>query len=308
MVSIKTVAVLGGTGNLGPSIVGELLSAGFTVTGVSRASSTNSTPTYPDIVNIKKVDYTSYDALLSAFTGQDAVVSVIGTAGVRHQKVAVDAAIAAGVKRFIPSEFGINTRKVRDLPIGEILAGKIAIVDYLQEKAKDSEGKFTWTGITTGLFFDWGLDRSGLGVINLQDKASTVIDSGNEKFQASTLAQIGRAVTKVLQHPDETANKYIATSSFQLSQNELIAAVEELTGQKFPVVKKEKSEDLNKAGEEKLSVGDWRAFVDFLRAYNNADGAGHEVKEEDSANGLIGLEYEDLKEEVGKWLKSAGAL
>jgi uncharacterized protein YbjT (DUF2867 family) len=145
-------------------------------------------------------------------------------------------------------------------------------------------------------------------VINLQDKTSTVVDSGNEKFQASTLAQIGRAVAKVLQHPEETANKYIATSSFQLSQNELIATVEELTGQKFPVVKKEKSDDLNKAGEEKLAVGDWRAFVDFLRAYNNGDGAGNAVKAEESANGLIGLEEEDLKVEVEKWLKTAGAL
>ncbi|KAK4225423.1 hypothetical protein QBC38DRAFT_264373 [Podospora fimiseda] len=306
MVSIKTVAVLGGTGNLGPSIVRELVSAGFTVTGISRESSTNSTPIYPDVVAIKKVDYNSYDALLSVFTGQDAVVSVIGTAAVPSQKIAVDAAVAAGVKRFIPSEFGINTRKVRDLPIGKILAGKIGVVDYLQEKAKENEA-FTWTGITTGLFFDWGLERTGLGVINHQDKTSTIIDSGNEKFPASTLAQIGRAVAKVLQHPDETANKYIATSSFQLSQNELIAVVEELTGQKYPVVKKEKSEDLNKAGEEKLAAGDWRAFIDFLRAYNNADGAGNAIKEEESANKLIGLEYEDLKEEVGKWVKRTQA-
>ena len=153
-----------------------------------------------------------------------------------------------------------------------------------------------------------GLERSGLGVINLEDKTSTVIDSGNEKFQVSTLAQIGRAVVKVLQRPEETANKYIAISSFQVSQNELIAVVEELTGTKLPVAKREKSEDLQKAGEDKLAVGDFRAFVDFLRAYNSADGAGHAVSEEDSANGLIGLEYEDLKEEVGKWLKRAKAL
>lgn len=101
---------------------------------------------------IKKVDYASYDSLLSVFTGQDAVVSVVGAPGVPAQKVAVDAAIAAGVKRFIPSEFGVNTRQVRDLPIGKILQGKIGVVDYLKEK--EAEG-LTWTGISTGLFFDW---------------------------------------------------------------------------------------------------------------------------------------------------------
>ena len=103
-------------------------------------------------MTIKKADYASYDSLLSVFTGQDAVVSVVGAPGVPVQKVAVDAAIAAGVKRFIPSEFGVNTRRVRDLPIGKILQGKIGVVDYLKEK--EAQG-LTWTGISTGLFFDW---------------------------------------------------------------------------------------------------------------------------------------------------------
>lgn len=77
----------------------------------------------------------------------------MGAPGVGAQKLAVDAAVEVGVKRFIPSEFGINTRRVRDKPIGKILAGKIAIVDYLQEKAKENPD-FTWTGLTTGLFID----------------------------------------------------------------------------------------------------------------------------------------------------------
>ncbi|KAK4187481.1 hypothetical protein QBC35DRAFT_523541 [Podospora australis] len=308
MVSIQTVAVLGGTGNLGPAIVNELLSAGFTVTGVTRASSTNSTPKYPDsVVSIKSVDFTSFDSLKDAFTGQDAVVSVVGTPGVSSQILAVDAAIAAGVKRFIPSEFGVNTRKVRDWPIGKILAGKIAVVDYLQEKVKEGK-EISWTGLSTGLFFDWALERFGLGVINLADKTATVVDSGNEKFQVSNLRQVGKAVVGILKHPEETKNKYLSTSSFQLSQNELIKTVEEVTGQEFKVVKREKSEEIQKAGEEKLANGDYRAFMDFLRVVNNADGAGNAVTEEESANRLIELPYEDLRETVERWLKGAGVI
>jgi uncharacterized protein YbjT (DUF2867 family) len=291
---------------LGPSIVNELVSAGFTVTGVTREASTNSTPKFPDGLAVKKVDFNSFDSLKSAFDGQDAVVSVVGTLGVPGQRIAVDAAVAAGVKRFIPSEFGINTRKVRGTSIGKILAGKIAIVDYLQEVAK-SHPDFTWTGLSTGLFFDWGLKFSGLGIINLKEKKATVVDSGNEKFQASTLAHIGKAVAGILKHPEETANKYLSTASFNLSQNELIAIVEELVGQKFPVTH-QKSGDLQKAGEEKLAAGDFRAFVDFLRAHNNADGAGNELKKEDSANELIKVPYEDLRAAVESWLKEEEAL
>lgn len=139
---------------MGPAIVHELLAAGFSVTGVTREASTNSTPKFPDTVPVKSVDYTSFDALKAAFKNQDAVVSVVGAPGVPAQKTAIDAAIAAGVKRFIPSEFGINTREVRGTSIGKILAGKIAIVDYLEEKVKEGVD-LTWTGLSTGLFFDW---------------------------------------------------------------------------------------------------------------------------------------------------------
>ncbi|KAK4665084.1 uncharacterized protein QC763_511570 [Podospora pseudopauciseta] len=304
MVSVKTVAVLGGTGNLGPSIVHELLSAGFTVTGLTRFSSTNSTPAYPDSVTVHKVDFGSFDSLKDAFSGQDAVVSVVGSPGVSAQRLAVDAAIAAGVKRFIPSEFGVNTRKVRDRPMGAILRGKVEVVDYLIEREREIE----WTGVSTGLFFDWGLEKHGLSTISLDDKTSSIVDSGNEKFQVSTLAQVGRAVVGVLKHLEETRNRYLVTSSFQVSQNEIIQAVEELTGEKYPVVKRERAEDLQRAGEEKLAVGDYRAFIDFLRAYNNADGAGNAVGEEESSNGLVGLEEEDLRECVRGWLVRAGVI
>ncbi|KAK3313149.1 hypothetical protein B0H66DRAFT_584878 [Apodospora peruviana] len=297
---IKTVAVLGGSGNLGPFIVQELVAAGFAVTGVTREASTNSTPKFPDGLPVKSVDYGSLDALKMAFDGQDAVVSIVGAPGIGAQKLAVDAALAAGVKRFIPSEFGINTRKVRGTPIGKIVAGKIDVVDYLQEKAKKNPS-FTWTGLSTGLFFDVAL-KIGAAGINLKDKTATVIDSGNEKWQASQRSHIGKAVAAILHHPEETANKYLGTASFNLSQNELIDLVEELTGVKLTVTHAS-SADVQKAGEEKLAQGDFRAFLDFLRAHNHADGAGNALT--GGANELIGLPYEDLREVVKGLLPSS---
>lgn len=65
---------------------------------------------------------------------------------------------AAGVKRFIPSEFGINTRQLQGLKIGQIVAGKTKLVDDLQKKAEQNPG-FSWTGISNGLFFDLVRDR-----------------------------------------------------------------------------------------------------------------------------------------------------
>ena len=122
-----------------------------------------------------------------------------------------------------------------------------------------------------------------------------MVDSGNEKWQASQRSHIGKAVAAILKHPEETANKYIGTASFNLSQNELRGIVEELTGETLSVVHVN-SADLQKVGEEKLAQGDYRAFVDFLRAHLHGDGAGNALKE--GANEAIGLPFEDLREVV----------
>ena len=144
-----------GSGNLGPFIIQELVSAGFTVTGITRESSTNSTPKFADGLDVKKVDYSSHASLRDAFAGQDAVVSVVGNTGFGDvQRVAIDAALEAGVQRFIPSEFGIHTRNAAGTTIGKLLSTKVATTDYLQQNA-DENPSFSWTGLSTGLFFDY---------------------------------------------------------------------------------------------------------------------------------------------------------
>jgi hypothetical protein len=140
------------SGNLGPSIVQALLSSNFTVTALTRADSKS---TLPAGVHVAKVDYADHNSLVAALRGQDAVVSSIATPALLQQKAIIEAAAEAGVKRFIPSEFGINTTK---LPAGsgleKILAGKLEVQKLLDEKVKSSEG-FSWTGVSTSLFFDW---------------------------------------------------------------------------------------------------------------------------------------------------------
>jgi hypothetical protein len=53
-----------------------------------------------------KVDLSSMNSVTAAFEGQDAIASTVGTAGLASQSVLVDAAVAAGVKRFLLSDFG----------------------------------------------------------------------------------------------------------------------------------------------------------------------------------------------------------
>ncbi|RYP76314.1 hypothetical protein DL769_003654 [Monosporascus sp. CRB-8-3] len=296
--TIKNVVVAGGSGNLGKAVVRELLKAGYKVTVFARKDSTS---TFPPEVPVRKVDYGSVESLKPALEGQDAVVSTLATVAVGSQNPLIDAAVEAGVKRFIPSEFGINTRIVEGTAIGQLLQGKIKTVDYLEEKSKANPG-FTWTGVSSGLFFDWGLVYGSSG-FNKSTKTAIIYDSGNEVVQASNLDFIGRAVASILANEDKTANKYLSIGSPNFSQNEVLEVVERETGEKWEV-RKASTADEGKIGLEKLSKGDYSAFSNLLKERIFKDGAGLSVKGDNSANGLLGLQEESLEDTIKAWLRS----
>lgn len=96
-----------------------------------------------------RANFESFDSLKSAFQGQDAVVSLVASSVLASQTQLIDAAIAAGVKRYIPSEFGSNTLDPRVLEAVPIFQGKVDVRDYLKSKEKE----ISRTIIITGPFF-----------------------------------------------------------------------------------------------------------------------------------------------------------
>ena len=147
--SIRNVIVIGAAGNVGRPIVSALLASGlFKVSALTRPSSTS---TIPPTVTTIKTDYTR-DSLVEAFRGQDAVVSTIATSNLTDQKLIIDAAAAAGVKRFIPSEFGWDTSGDIGLEVAPCTSMKVDIVKYLREK---ESSRMTWTSVVNGLWLDY---------------------------------------------------------------------------------------------------------------------------------------------------------
>jgi hypothetical protein len=61
------------------------------------------------------------------------------------------------------------------------------------------------------------------------------MDSGNQPFVACDMETIGRAVAGVLQHPEETENKYITIYSHNTTQNEVLTALEKESATKWNV-------------------------------------------------------------------------
>jgi hypothetical protein len=111
-------------------------------------------------VKVIKSDF-SPESLAVAFKDQDAIVSTVGPTGKRAQTKLIDAAVAAGIKRFIPSDFAYKSYDMSELErrvpaLYQRLAaiGNQMVLNYVQEKAARNPG-FTWTAMGGGLFFDW---------------------------------------------------------------------------------------------------------------------------------------------------------
>ncbi|KAK8050016.1 hypothetical protein PG994_011746, partial [Apiospora phragmitis] len=287
MSAIKNVTVVGASGTLGVPLVKVLQEAGFHVTALSRAGS-SSTP--PPGVDVKKVDYGSPAALETALAGQDALVSVIATTAMGEQYPFIDAAIAAGVRRIVPSEFGINTRTVPHPALKAMLQSKVKLVDYLQEKSRENPD-LTWTGISNSFFFDVIKKGFGFG-FDLKTKTATIVDSGDEPFDVATLSFVTKAVAAVLSAPEKTANQYLTVSGAVTTQNQLLEILREETGGDWKT-ERVAAAHFEEIGNEKMAKGDYSAFGDFLHILLFSDGAGQAFKT--PANELLGLEREDVR-------------
>jgi len=245
--SIKNVIVIGPSGSVGPYIVEALLAHHFSVSVLTRASSGKS---FASNIRVHYTDY-STSSLLKAFEGQDAVVSTIATLHTDQQTSMIDAAIAAGVKHFIPSEFGIDTSSNTIYQVIPVAVGKHDTVDYL--RSKESIG-VSWTAICVGAFFDWVFQYPGLMGWDLPGRKATIYDDGNFEYEATNVKQIGRAVAAALspEHFEETRNKYIYVNSFTTTQNNVLAELEKATGSTFEITY-QKTEDLHGIGLAKLT-------------------------------------------------------
>jgi hypothetical protein len=233
-----------------------LKESSFNVTVLSRS---DSSATFPSSVKVIRANYDSPNALKDAFTGQDVVVSLVGGSVLGDQEKFINAAIAAGVKRFVPSEFGSDTNGVRNREVVPIFDAKFGTVNYLKGK----EGEISWTAIITGPFFDWAM-KVGFNGFNLADKSVTIFDGGNTKFSATNLHTIGVALIKALEKPEESKNQYIYLGGFNTTQNEILGLAEKITGAKWTVKHVASKEHLAN-GRTKVEKGDYTGILDLLQ-------------------------------------------
>ncbi|KAJ3548353.1 hypothetical protein NM208_g1055 [Fusarium decemcellulare] len=292
MALIKNVMVVGATGNVGPHVISALLERSFQVTILSRITSSHPLPAQ---VTEIKTDYTPA-SLEQVLQGQDAVICTLGYAGLEKQLDLVDAAEKAGVKRFIPSEFG-SPKGTKDIPeYTNLLQNKLKIVQYLQQKAENNP-QFSWCAFTTGTFLDRALLTFPDFGFDVRKERATIFDSGNEPFTAMTIHSIGKPVAASLSFDklDDTKNRYVGISSLKVTQNEVLAAFEKETGRSWDVNRKNTADVLAEA-KNKMANGDFKGgYVGFMIAQMFEDNAGRAAVD-GRDNILLGTPQEKLED------------
>jgi uncharacterized protein YbjT (DUF2867 family) len=298
--AITNVALIGGTGTLGAPVLNALKTSEFDIFVLNRQTSKS---VYPRTKVITIPDDLDVDEVAKALREHkiDALVITIAGSHVESQKKLIDAAFKGGVKRVMPAEFGsCDSADDKTNEILPLMKGKKVVRDYLLTlEGKDREDgmeKFTWTSLVTGHFFDWGM-TCGLLKFDVKGRKAYILDGGNIKFSASNLDFIGKAVVKILEKPDETANKLLYIHSHHVTQLEVLAALEKATGDKFERIDQNSQEELD-VSRPKMLNGDGEAREEVVAVWGVV--AADWKEKEGFANKMLGLQEEDVDEVVRK--------
>lgn len=234
------ILVAGGTGDLGFRIIKALRRRSANVVAVVRQSSDAEKVAGLEDMGVKviKADMTNVADLTKACQGISCVVSAV--AGLRNaivdgQAVLLDAAIAAGVPRFIPSDYSSDFTQ---LPEGENRN-----FDLRKEFHKKLDAaSISATSIMNGAFTD--ILAYNTPFYNVKDK--TIAYWGEDpNYKVDFTTKDDTAAFTAAAAMDDATPKILRIASFQISPAELAAMATDLKKTEFKLMPMGSLEDLS---------------------------------------------------------------
>ncbi|KAL5527984.1 hypothetical protein ACEPAG_6785 [Sanghuangporus baumii] len=229
----QSVLVIGATGATGLSTVNGLMEIGnFVVMAGTRPSSAFK----PQVealksrgVEIRIIDMENWtvDQIAESLKGADTVISATFYAEVPRQKLLADACKKAGVRRFVPDDWG--TACVRG--VRQLHDQKLAIHDYVKEIG------IGFTFIDIGWWMDITLpfvDFKNFPQPIFQRVSKSYVGSGDVKCAVIDKRDIGKFVARIIAD-DRTLNQYVFCWTEEVTLNEIITLAERVSGRKINV-------------------------------------------------------------------------
>ena len=225
------ILVAGGTGDLGYRIIKALRKRNAEVVAIVRQSSDTEKISALEVmgVTIVKLDTSDVAALTAACKDVTCVVSAL--AGLKEtivhaQSLLLDAAIAAGVPRFIPSDFSVDFTQLEE--------GENRNFDLRKEFHKKLDtAHIQSTSIMNGAFAD--VLAYNTPFYNLKENSVGYWghDSG---FQVDFTTKDDTANYTAAAALDAATPKMLRIASFQISPDELVKMAAELKNKKFKLI------------------------------------------------------------------------
>ena len=257
MASKPTVLVVGSTGMLGTKIISALLDKGATVVkAMVRPGSDSKQETHQKIEQIKaqgaiivEGDLMKPETLMPICEGVDVVVSAVGNneTTVPGQKNLIDAAKAQGVKRFIPSDYSVDYRKV-DYGDNDNFDMRKEILSYLQQSGLE------YTLILNGAFMD-NVGTPYMPQFNFDNGTFEYWGDGETPLDFTTTDDTAKYVAEAVSDPN-LVNTALEVAGEVLTMKQLLAAYEEATGKKLQEKQLGSVEDLKAWIEQKKPSAD----------------------------------------------------
>jgi uncharacterized protein YbjT (DUF2867 family) len=223
----STVLIAGATGDLGGRIVRELSRHDVRIRVLTRPGTGTASARYGDDPRIEVVTaaYDDHAALTRAATDVDVVVSAVsGTRPVivDAQRALLAATVAAGVPRFLPSDYSADYRR--------ITPGTNRNFELRREFAADVDAApVQATSVLTGMFTDLLTDAAPM--ILFGRRRVLFWSSADQVLDFTTKDDVARVVA--LAALDDDAPRVIEMAGDQVSAREVATTMSELTGTVF---------------------------------------------------------------------------
>lgn len=209
----------------------------------------------------------------------------MGTQGLAGQTLLADAAVAAGVQRFIPSEFGSDLANPLTAAL-PVFGYKLPVNAHLASLAAKND-QFTYTIIRNGAFLDWGLEHAF--ILNNKVADPKIYGDGNQEFPVTLMSSVADAVVGVLKHPAETANRAVDIQDMLLTQNKILAIAKQIEPEKAWAPQYESIETTKKTADAAIANGDYSFNVMVLYLFCSVFGPEYQRASSRTDNELLGL-------------------
>ncbi|KAK0518514.1 hypothetical protein OC834_007705 [Tilletia horrida] len=259
---LSTFAVLG-AGTVGGPIIDAFLDAKLPLTILTRDASKPELQPYAQRgAVLKSVDYSSVDSIAEALQGVDAFVSALGN---QHPPQLPEdlarAAKQAGVKLFVPSEFGLDYVSEKAKPFPSKIQGKVDHHAFLESLS------LPWIAVACSGFGQFVV-HPFLGY-DLSKRTVVLLKEGDAPLSLTDTRDIGTFLVKVLTTqpvPAPGSGRIYRVEGYTTTQRDIISELEKQSGHKFTIIKKSYEEVAAKQTEDSYA-----AFPAWLQA-SLADG------------------------------------